>query len=159
MSEATFFKLNATPQFLILSYRNLPFLLAFSPFEVHLNFFHYFLWGVSVITIIIIIVSVSTVLLRTFTAWHRSFRNLIKKLGGRAMAQAVSHRLLTAEARVRIPVNPCGICGGQSGSGTGFSLSSSVFSYQYIFHRRSPNSYHMWDEQYVRWWQQFWDTW
>jgi hypothetical protein len=46
---------------------------------------------------------------------------------GRAMAQVVSHRPLTAEARVRTWVNPCGICGGQSGTGTGFSLSSSVF--------------------------------
>jgi hypothetical protein len=37
------------------------------------------------------------------------------------MAQAVSRRLLTAEARVRSRVSPCGICGGQSGTGTGFS--------------------------------------
>jgi hypothetical protein len=29
------------------------------------------------------------------------------------MAQVVSRRPLTAEARVRAPVNPCGICGGQ----------------------------------------------
>jgi hypothetical protein len=36
---------------------------------------------------------------------------------GRAMAQAVSRRPLTAEARVRARVNPCGICGGQSGTG------------------------------------------
>jgi hypothetical protein len=42
---------------------------------------------------------------------------------GRAMAQAVSHRPLTAEARVRSQVSPCGVCGGQSGTGTGFSPS------------------------------------
>jgi hypothetical protein len=36
------------------------------------------------------------------------------------MAQAVSRRLLTVEARVRSLVVPCGICGGQSGTGTGF---------------------------------------
>jgi hypothetical protein len=36
---------------------------------------------------------------------------------GRAMAQAVSRWPLTAEARVRARVNPCGICGGQSGTG------------------------------------------
>jgi hypothetical protein len=45
---------------------------------------------------------------------------------GRAMAQAVRRRPLTAEARVRVRVNPCGICGGQSGTGTGFSPGSSV---------------------------------
>jgi hypothetical protein len=42
---------------------------------------------------------------------------------GHAMAQAVSRRPSTAEARVRSEVNPCGVCGGQSGTGTGFSLS------------------------------------
>jgi hypothetical protein len=49
----------------------------------------------------------------------------------RAMAQVVSRRPLTAEARVRARVNPCGICGGQSGTGTGFSPSSSFFPCQY----------------------------
>jgi hypothetical protein len=39
---------------------------------------------------------------------------------GRAMTQAVSHRPLNAEARVRARVNRCGICGGQSGTETGF---------------------------------------
>jgi hypothetical protein len=48
------------------------------------------------------------------------------------MAQVVSRRPLTAEARVRSRVNPCGICGGQSGTGTGFSLSSLVIPGQYI---------------------------
>jgi hypothetical protein len=39
------------------------------------------------------------------------------------MAQAVSRRPLTAEVRVRTRVSPCGICGGQDDSGTGFSPS------------------------------------
>jgi hypothetical protein len=47
------------------------------------------------------------------------------------MAQVVSRRPLTAEARVRARVNTCGICDGQSGTGTGFSPSSSVFPCQY----------------------------
>jgi hypothetical protein len=37
------------------------------------------------------------------------------------MAQAVSRWALTAEARVRARVNPCGTCGGQSGTGQVFS--------------------------------------
>jgi hypothetical protein len=36
------------------------------------------------------------------------------------MAQAVSRRPLTVEARVRVRSSPCGICGGQSKPGTGF---------------------------------------
>jgi hypothetical protein len=47
------------------------------------------------------------------------------------MAQVVSRRPLTAEARVRAPVNPGGICGGQSGTGTSFFPSSSVFPFEY----------------------------
>jgi hypothetical protein len=43
------------------------------------------------------------------------------------MAQVVSHRPLTAEARV----TSCGICGAQRGTGTDFSPSSSVFPCQY----------------------------
>jgi hypothetical protein len=38
----------------------------------------------------------------------------------RAIAQAVSRRPSTAEAVVRSQASPCGICGGQSGTGTGF---------------------------------------
>jgi hypothetical protein len=46
----------------------------------------------------------------------------------RAMAQAVSRRPLTAEAQVRALVSTCGICGGQSGTGTDFYSSFSAFS-------------------------------
>jgi hypothetical protein len=45
------------------------------------------------------------------------------------MVQAVSSRSVTAEARIRD--SACGTCGGRSGSGTGFSPSSSVFPCQY----------------------------
>ena len=45
----------------------------------------------------------------------------LRLVHGRAMAQAVSRRPLNAEARVRSLVSPCGICGGQSGTGTGLS--------------------------------------
>jgi hypothetical protein len=48
-----------------------------------------------------------------------------------AIAQAVSRRLLNAEARVRVQCTPCGIYGGQSGTGTGFSPSPSVFPCHY----------------------------
>jgi hypothetical protein len=55
-----------------------------------------------------------------------------------------SPRPLTAEGRVCARVNPCGIFGGQCGTGKGFSPISSVFPSQYIsFYRRSPNSYHL----------------
>jgi hypothetical protein len=47
------------------------------------------------------------------------------------MAQAVSRRPLTAKARVRPWVSLCGICGDQSGTGTGFSPSTSVFPFQF----------------------------
>jgi hypothetical protein len=53
-------------------------------------------------------------------------------LNGRAMAQAVSRRPLTAEAHVRSRVSPCEICVGQSGTGTGFSPSTSVFPCQFL---------------------------
>jgi hypothetical protein len=57
--------------------------------------------------------------------WH------IMHIYGRAVAQAVSRQPFTAESRVRARANPCGIYGGQSGTGTGFSPSCSVFPCQY----------------------------
>jgi hypothetical protein len=52
-------------------------------------------------------------------------------LNGRAMVQAVNRRPVTAEARVRSLVSPCGICGEQSGTGTGFSPSTLDFPSQF----------------------------
>ena len=43
------------------------------------------------------------------------------------MAQAVSRRPLNAEAQFRSQTSSCQVFGGQSGTGTGFSPSSSVF--------------------------------
>jgi hypothetical protein len=51
---------------------------------------------------------------------------------GRATAQAVSRRPLTAEARVPSRVSPCEICGGQSGTGIGFSPSSQFSPVNFI---------------------------
>jgi hypothetical protein len=49
------------------------------------------------------------------------------------MAQAVSRRPLTAETQVRPRVSPRRICGGQSGTGTGFTPRTSVFPYKFHF--------------------------
>jgi hypothetical protein len=47
------------------------------------------------------------------------------------MAEAVSRRPLTAEARAQSRVGPCGICGGHSDTGTSFPPSTSVFPCQF----------------------------
>jgi hypothetical protein len=64
------------------------------------------------------------------------------------MAQAVSRRPLTTEARVQSRISPCGICGGQSGTGTGFSPSASGFPCQYHstgapLHEKTKKNYHL----------------
>ena len=43
----------------------------------------------------------------------------------------VSCRPPTAEVRVRSPVSPCGVCGGQNVTGTGFPPNTSVFPPQF----------------------------
>jgi hypothetical protein len=62
---------------------------------------------------------------------HRTKTFWLNSTQGRVMAQAVSRRPPTAEARVRSRVSPCGICGGQSSTRTGFSPSTSVFPCQF----------------------------
>jgi hypothetical protein len=57
---------------------------------------------------------------------------------GCTIAEMVSRRPPTAEDRVRAWVNPCGICGGKSGTVTGFAPSSSVFPCQYHNFIRAP---------------------
>jgi hypothetical protein len=59
--------------------------------------------------------------MRSITFYHEVREVvLLTKITGRATAQAVSHRLSTAAARVRAQVMSCGICAGQSGTGVGF---------------------------------------
>jgi hypothetical protein len=56
----------------------------------------------------------------------RSDQTSYNNVGPCHMAQAVSRLLLTAEARVNFQGNPCGICGAQSDTGTGFCSNPSV---------------------------------
>jgi hypothetical protein len=57
----------------------------------------------------------------------RVYTSAVGFLQGRAMAQVVSLRPINAEAWGGSQVNLCGICRGQSCTGTGFSPISSVF--------------------------------
>lgn len=62
--------------------------------------------------------------------------NAILVFEDRAIAQAAI-RPLTANVRVPVPVNTREICGGQIGTGAGFSLITSVSSRQYHSTRAS----------------------
>jgi hypothetical protein len=53
---------------------------------------------------------------------------------GLTMAQVVSHRPLVVGSRVYAWVSTCGICGRQSETGTGFSVSSLAFSVTMALH-------------------------
>jgi hypothetical protein len=55
------------------------------------------------------------------------------------------------------PVSPRGICGGQSGTGTGFSPNSSVFPVNIIPPWLSTLIWHLGDEQNACWWPQLRD--
>jgi hypothetical protein len=68
--------------------------------------------------------------------WDTTFFTLVGIIG----AQVVSRWPLTAEARV----NPCGICGRQSGIGTGFSAEFFGFPLSISFHRGSTHPYIIW---------------
>jgi hypothetical protein len=57
----------------------------------------------------------------------QSIIQLLSTFSGHSRAQAVRHRHLTAKARVRPQTSPWGICGGESGSGTGYSPCTSAF--------------------------------
>jgi hypothetical protein len=62
-----------------------------------------------------------------------------------AMAQVVSHRPLTMDARVHVQVSPCGFCGEHSGTGTDFHQVIWFFLCQY--HTTVALHTHMRDEQ------------
>jgi hypothetical protein len=63
------------------------------------------------------------------------------------MVQEVSYPSVTAEVRVRARINLCGICGGQTDIGTGFSPISSLFPVNIIPPWLSTLIYHLEDEQ------------
>jgi hypothetical protein len=71
---------------------------------------------------------------------------------GHAMAQVASCWPLTTEALVSAYISPCGICGEHSGTGTDFSLSSSVSPVNIIPPWLSIVIHHLGDKQKAHWW-------
>jgi hypothetical protein len=89
----------------------------------------------------------------SFTLWIYWHKNslFVTFIVGRAMDQAVRRQPLTAKTRVRSRVIQSGICGGQSGTETGFSQSSSVSPFLYHFRVALHTHISFGDEQYCRW--------
>lgn len=80
--------------------------------------------------------------------WRRLKRSAGGTDRGHATVQKFRSRHFFWEARVQSQATPCGVRGGQSGIGTGFSSSVSVFSCQqnsagarYSFIQRLPTLY------------------
>jgi hypothetical protein len=71
------------------------------------------------------------------------------------MTLAASDRSLVTEARIRTWVSPCGICDGQSYTGTEFTPSSLSFPPSVSFHRSCPHSYIIWgmESRPIKWLQ------
>jgi hypothetical protein len=74
-----------------------------------------------------------------------SFNRFFIVVMGRAVTRGVRHWVLTAKVLVQSQTSPCGICGGQSNTGTGLSTSTSFFPLsvtpvlqtdEFIHHRR-----------------------
>jgi hypothetical protein len=78
---------------------------------------------------------------RVCQKFHNGCRNtpLEKWVISLPIAQAVSRRLPTATARVRAQVRPCGIFGGQSGTGAGF-LQVLLFPLPILIRPSAPHS-------------------
>jgi hypothetical protein len=74
---------------------------------------------------------------------HKVTFHLTKDTLGRAMAQVVGRQPLTTETGVCTRVSPCGICGGQSSTGTGFTLSSGFYPINIIPSWLSKLIYHV----------------
>ena len=71
----------------------------------------------------------------TYTIEKASLTKIIvlHDVTSRVMVQADSLWYLTAETRVGVMARPCGNCGLQSGTETGFSPSNSIFLFFYCF--------------------------
>ena len=62
-----------------------------------------------------------------YTLIDSNYETHLWAFANHATAETFSHWHLNTEVGVQYQSNPCEICGGQCGTGTGFSLSNSVF--------------------------------
>jgi hypothetical protein len=74
-------------------------------------------------------------------AWCRKDNNLQSEIllltdwYGCAIGQVISHQLLIPDAPFQSQGSPCGICGGQSGTGADSNLNTSDLPCQILFHQ------------------------